>query len=193
MVIAIRKIASKQDVVNRLRGLTNAELRRLERIARIRMIGLHEIEWQDLLHEAIVRMLDGTRQWPKDVDLVFFLRQTMRSIASDYWRRRKVNPVVSESQLRDPSEEVEGTLLEVAVDPTADPERDAEVAETITQIKQAFEGDLEALHVLSGMAIGKSPREIQDEGHMDARRYATTQKRIRRRLAKVFPDRRAKQ
>ena len=193
MVIAIRKIASKQDVVNRLRGLTNAELRRLERIARIRTIGLHEIEWQDLLHEAIVRMLDGTRQWPKDVDLVFFLRQTMRSIASDYWRRRKVNPVVSESQLRDPSEEVEGTLLEVAVDPTADPERDAEVAETITQIKQAFEGDLEALHVLSGMAIGKSPREIQDEGHMDARRYATTQKRIRRRLAKVFPDRRAKQ
>ena len=193
MVIAIRKIASKQDVVNRLRGLTNAELRRLERIARIRTIGLHEIEWQDLLHEAIVRMLDGTRQWPKDVDLVFFLRQTMRSIASDYWRRRKVNPVVSESQLRDPSEEVEGTLLEVAVDPTADPERDAEVAETIAQIKQAFEGDLEALHVLSGMAIGKSPREIQDEGHMDARRYATTQKRIRRRLAKVFPDRGAKQ
>ena len=193
MVIAIRKIASKQDVVNRLRGLTNAELRRLERIARIRTIGLHEIEWQDLLHEAIVRMLDGTRQWPKDVDLVFFLRQTMRSIASDYWRRRKVNPVVSESQLHDPSEEVEGTLLEVAVDPTADPERDAEVAETIAQIKQAFEGDLEALHVLSGMAIGKSPREIQDEGHMDARRYATTQKRIRRRLAKVFPDRGAKQ
>ena len=193
MVVAIRKIASKQEVVNRLRGLTNVELRRLERIARIRTIGLHEIEWQDLLHEAIVRMLDGTRQWPKDVDLVVFLRQTMRSIASDHWRRRKVNPVVSESQLHDPSEEVEGTLLEFAVDPTADPERDAAAAETITQIRQAFEGDLEALHVLSGMAIGKSPREIQDEGHMDARRYASAQKRIRRRLAKVFPDRRAKQ
>ena len=193
MVVAIRKIASKQEVVKRLHGLTNVELRKLERIARIRVIGLCEIEWQDLLNEAIVRMLDGSRQWPKDVDLVVFLRQTMRSIASDHWRRRKVNPVISESQLHEPSEEVEGTLLEVAIDPTANPERDVVAAETIAQIRRAFEGDLEALHVLSGMAIGKSPREIQDEGNMDARRYATTQKRIRRRLAKAFPDKRVKQ
>ena len=193
MVVAIRKIASKQEVVKRLHGLTNVELRKLERIARIRVIGLYEIEWQDLLHEAIVRMLDGSRQWPKDVDLVVFLRQTMRSIASDHWRRRKVNPVISESQLHEPSEEAEGTLLEVAIDPTANPEQDVVAAETIAQIRRAFEGDLEALHVLSGMAIGKSPREIQDEGNMDARRYATTQKRIRRRLAKAFPDKRVKQ
>ena len=189
----IPKVASKQDVVDGLRALTDADLRRLELIARMRTIGLHEVEWQDLLHEAIVRMLDGTRQWPKDVGLVVFLRQTMRSIASDYWRRRKISPVVAESQLHNPSSEGEGTFLEAVVDLTADPERDAAAAETIAQIEQAFRGDSEALDVLWGMAIGKSPREIQDEGHMDARRYASVQRRIRRTLAKVFPDRGATQ
>ena len=188
-VAVIRKVASKQDVVEGLRGLTDADLRRLEGIARVRAVGLHEVEWQDLLHEAVVRTLDGARQWPTDVGLVVFLRETMRSIASEHWRRRRIDPIVPDSRLRDPPEDVEATVLDSVVDSTADPERDAAAAETIAQIEKAFQGDLEALHVLWGMALGISPSEIQDEGHMDARRYASTQRRIRRTLAKVFPDR----
>ena len=189
MVAGIRKVASKQAVVDGLRELSDADLRRLERIARLRAVGLHEVEWRDLLHEAVARMLDGARQWPEDVGLVVFLRQTMRSIASEHWSRRRISPVLSEAQLQDPSEEAEGSLLDAVMDPTADPERDAVAAEALAQIEQAFKGDLEALHVLSGMAIGKSPREIQEEEHLDARRYASVQRRIRRTLARVFPDR----
>ena len=189
MVAGIRKVTSKQAVVDGLRELSDADLRRLERIARLRAVGLHEVEWRDLLHEAVARMLDGARQWPEDVGLVVFLRQTMRSIASEHWSRRRISPVLSEAQLQDPSEEAEGSLLDAVMDPTADPERDAVAAEALAQIEQAFKGDLEALHVLSGMAIGKSPREIQEEEHLDARRYASVQRRIRRTLARVFPDR----
>ena len=185
----IRNVASRQDVVEGLRGLTDADLRRLEGIARMRALGLHEVEWQDLLQEAVVRTLDGARQWPMDVGLVIFLRETMRSIASEYWRRRRIDPIVPDTPLRDPSNDVEATVLDSVVDPTTDPERDAAAAETLARIEQAFEGDLEALHVLRGMALGKSPSEIQDEGQMDARRYATTQRRIRRKLAREFPDR----
>ena len=189
----IHNVASKQDVVEGLRGLTDADLRRLEGIARVRALGLHELEWQDLLHEAVVRTLDGARQWPIDVGLVVFLRETMRSIASEHWRRRRIDPIVPDSRLRDSPEDADATVLESIVDPTADPERDAAAAETIARIEEAFEGDPEALHVLWGMALGKSPSEIQDEGHMNARRYASTQRRIRRTLAKVFPDKGAKQ
>ena len=176
-----------------LRGLTDADLRRLEGIARVRALGLHEVEWQDLLHEAVVRTLDGARQWPMDVGLVVFLRETMRSIASEHWRRRRIDPIVPDSRLRDPPDDVEATVLDSVADPTADPERDAAAAETLARIEEAFEGDLDALHVLWGMALGKSPSEIQDEGQLDARRYASTQRRIRRTLARVFPDRGTKQ
>lgn len=189
----IRKLASRQDVADGLRGLTDAEVRRLEGIARVRALGLHEVEWQDLLQEAVVRTLDGARQWPMDIGLVVFLRETMRSIASEHWRRRKNDPIVPASPLRDPAEDVTATVLDSVADPTADPERDAAAAETLARIEVAFEGDVDALHVLWGMALGKSPSEIQDEGQMDARRYATTQRRIRRTLARVFPDRGATQ
>ena len=193
MVAVIRKLASRQDVVDGLRGLTDADLRRLEGIARLRALGLHEVEWQDLLQEAVVRTLDGARQWPMDIDLVVFLRETMRSLASEHWRRRKTDPIVPDSPLRSPAEDVAETPLESAADPTADPERDAAAAETLARIEEAFEGDVDALHVLWGMALGKSPSEIQHEGQMDARHYASTQRRIRRTLARAFPDRGAMQ
>ena len=180
-------------MVDGLRGLTDADLRRLEGIARLRALGLYEVEGQDLLHEAVVRTLDGARQWPMDIGLVVFLRETMRSIASEHWRRRKIDPIVPDSPLRDPAEDVAATVLDAAADPTADPERDAAAAETLAQIEAAFAGDVDALRVLWGMALGKSPSEIQDEGQMDARRYASTQRRIRRTLARVFPDRGAMQ
>ena len=189
----IRNVASRQDVVEGLRGLTDADLRRLEGIARMRALGLHEVEWRDLLQEAVVRTLDGARQWPMDVGLVIFLRETMRSIASEHWRRRRIDPIVPDTPLGDSPNDVEATVLGSVVDPTTDPERDAAAAETLARIEQAFEGDLEALHVLRGMALGKSPSELQDEGQMDARRYATTQRRIRRKLAREFPDRGATQ
>ena len=189
----IRKVASRQDVLVGLRGLTAADLRRLKGIARVRAFGLHEVEWQDLLQEAVVRTLDGARQWPVGVSLVVFLRETMRSIASEHWRRRRIDPIVLAPPLRDPPSDVEATILDSVVDPTADPEHDAAAAETLARIEQAFEGDLEALHVLWGMAFGKSPTEIQDEGQMDARRYASTQRRIRRTIAREFPDRGATQ
>ena len=189
----IRKVATRKDVLDGLRGLTAADLRRLKGVARVRALGLHEVEWQDLLQEAVVRTLDGARQWPVDVGLVVFLRETMRSIASEHWRRRRVDPIVQDPPQHDSPDIVEATVLDTVVDPTADPERDAAAAETLAQIEQAFEGDLQALHVLRGMALGKSPSEIQEEGQMDARRYASTQRRIRRTLAKEFPDRGAAQ
>ena len=188
MVTVIPKIASKQDVIDELRGLTDADLGRLEQIARLRAMGLHDVEWRDLLHEAVIRMLEGTRQWPKDVGLLVFLRQTMRSIASEHWRRKRIIPMVSKWQLLDTSEKVDNTVLETVADLTTDPERDAITAEIFAQIEQAFRNDPAALHVLSGMALGKAPSQIQDEGNMDARRYASTQRRIRRTLARVFPD-----
>lgn len=185
----IHNLASKQEVAEGLRGLKDADLRRLEGIARVRVLGLHELEWQDLLHEAIVRTLDGTRQWPTNIDLIVFLRETMRSIASEHWRRKRTNPIVSDMRPHDSLENTDATVLESIVDLAVDPERDAAAAEMIARIEDAFEGDLEALHVLCGMTLGKPPSEIKNEGQMNARRYANTQRRIRRTLARTFPDR----
>ena len=87
MRLAQREVATIDEAAAALRRLSDADLRRLERIARLRAIGLNALDWRDLLNEAFVRLLNGSRRWPHKVKLVVFLRETMRSIASEYWRR----------------------------------------------------------------------------------------------------------
>ena len=77
MILARREVATTEESVAALRQLSDDDLRRLEQLARLRVIGLHAVDWRDLLHEAIARLLDGSRRWPRDVSLVVFLRETM--------------------------------------------------------------------------------------------------------------------
>ena len=187
MTLARRDVATTAESAEALRRLSDDDLRRLQQLARLRVIGLHAVDWRDLLHEAIARLLDGSRRWPRDVDLVVFLRETMRSIASDYWRRLEMPVVVAQSELAVDEETGEG-VVDNAIDPLASPERLVSAAETLARIEEAFEGDEDALKAMAGMAMGKSPKEIQEEAGLDETRYASTQRRIRRRLAREFPD-----
>src|SRR5271163_4921104 len=54
-----------EQVAHALRRLTDADLLRLEALARLRARGLPGgVAWSDLLNEAIRRALDGSRPWP---------------------------------------------------------------------------------------------------------------------------------
>lgn len=190
MAVVERDITSESEAAEALRQLSEADLRRLEALARMRAIGLAEVDWRDLLQEAVCRLLDGSRHWPRDVPLLAFLHQTMRSIASDHWRRREEATVVPEADLsRDECDERTG-IVEGAPDGTTSPERESSAAETLARIEALFADDPDAQKVISGMASGKGPREIQEEAEMHKKRYATTQRRIRRTLARAFPERR---
>ena len=182
-------VASPTEGADALRNLPDADLRRLERIARLRCVGLHDLHWRDLLHDAIARLLDGSRIWPKDLSLVVFLRETMRSIASDHWRRRNINPVQLEADLPERADSDNFPMLENAPDLTPSPEEALSTVETLARIQEIFREDAEALHVIIGMASGQSPGEIQRGARMTPTRYTTTQRRIRRTLAREFPDR----
>lgn len=188
MTAARRDVATVEECVEGLRRLSDDDLRKLGQVARIRAIGLHAVDWEaDLLHEAIVRMLDGRRKWPREVSLVTFLVETMRSIASDHWRRLE-NPVVrSESEVVADGE-ADGSVVGNAPDEAMQPERRAMAAETLAAIEALFGEDADALQVIDGMASGRSPREIQEETGMDATRYASTQRRIRRRVDRAMAN-----
>ena len=180
-----REIATREECAEALGQLSDEDYERLEKIARLRVVGLHAVAWRDLLHDAIERLLDGRRRWPRNVPLVVFLRETMRSIANDHWRRLDGPVVVAESEMVT-DDQTDSRPVANAVDETADPERHASAEETIRRIEDAFEGDDEALRVLAAMATGQSPREIQQEIGMDETRYASTRRRIRRRLQREF-------
>lgn len=186
MTLVQRDAATVEECAAALRQLSDSDLRRLKEVARLRAMGLAALDWGDLLNEAIIRLLEGSRRWPKDVSLVVFLIHTMRSIVSDQWRRQEKRVVAANSETRVDAETCDGEVDRFP-DVSMEPEARTTAAQALTRIGELFEHDVDALAVIAGMASGKSPTEILEENKMDRTRYATTQRRIRRGLVRTFP------
>jgi len=96
---------------------------------------------RDLINEAVMRILNGKREWDEALDFVPFMRWTMRSVASAEWKKasRHVpldaeteNPDGSRSPKRQFADQIEP--WEAALD-------EAEAEEMVYEIMQAAEGD----------------------------------------------------
>jgi DNA-directed RNA polymerase specialized sigma24 family protein len=170
VTLPTRTVATRQELETALARLSTEELTKLQVLASVRATGLAHMDWADLLQEAIVRALSGSRAWPRDVPLLAFLAQTMRSVANESWlgmQRADAAFVEIESADAQP----------------LDPEREAAAAEALQRLNALFVGDPDTLAVLEGMALGSAPAEIQRQYAITPQRYAAAQKRIRRRLA----------
>lgn len=179
--------ASTEEVATALATLSTADLLRIRQIAKLRCVGLSAITWEDLLSEAVTRSLAGTRGWPRAVPFIAFLAQTIRSIASEEWRRRDHEQTTLETDL-DPAEtETPTTLADLSVD-KIDPEREVIARKTLTYIETLFHEDYEANAILRGFAEGATPEQIQSSASLTPTQYASAQKRIRRRLARHFAE-----
>jgi len=167
-------VAGPDALASALRALSEADLLRLKTIAQLRVRELPGVQWTDLLHEAVLRALEGTRRWPRHVPLVVFLAGVMRSLADEHWRQHRVR----------------AALFVVAAPEaaTVDPERELIARESLLAVDRLFRDDAEALQLILGLANGWSAEEIQRAYAMDATRYATIRKRIRRRLLGAFTD-----
>ncbi len=166
------------DIERAVQLLSDADLVRLKALARLWARGLPGgVGWADVLHEAIVRALDGSRKWPPDVPILAFLSGIMRSICDDHWRRsrRELEVLVRGEDLVDlcaSGDEVK----------SPSPERVVAAAQSLAAIVQLFASDPLALKVIADLAEGLSPSEICKLHGMSQRQYDTTRKRMRRAL-----------
>ncbi len=165
-----------RDVGAALAALSDDDLLRLRALARLRARGLPGgVAWSDLLHEAVLRALEGTRRWPPGVPLLAFLAGIMRSLSDEQWRRRR-----RESPLPRPGDTA-ATLADVA-DIAADPERVYAAAEALAAVDRLFASDTVALKVVAGLTNGLGAEEIQHLYGLSAVEYDTARRRMRRAL-----------
>ncbi len=170
--------APPRDVGRALRALSNADLARLKALARLWSRGLPGgVGWADVLNEAIMRALNGSRPWPDGVPLLAFLSGVMRSLCDEHWRRARRESVRMVHQ--DPVAGA-GAWGETAA--ASDPERVLAAAQALAAINRLFADDPAALKIITGLAEGMTAREICGLYGMSEREYGSARKRMRRAL-----------
>jgi DNA-directed RNA polymerase specialized sigma24 family protein len=169
-------VGTATDAASAIQALSETDLVRLKALARLWSRGLPGgIGWADVLHEAIVRVLDGSRVWPSDVPILAFLSGVMRSLCDDYWRRvrHEQRLLVSRDDYcrsAEPADEV------------SDPERVAVAVAGLAEIYRLFATDTVALQIIDGMSNGLAAKDICRTYGIAALDYDTARRRMRRAL-----------
>jgi DNA-directed RNA polymerase specialized sigma24 family protein len=159
-----------------LEMVSRMDLLRLKTIARIYARGLSpEGVWEDMLQEAITRVITGSRRRPEDVPMVAFVAGILRSLRADYWRRARRES--RDGRLRIDHESDDSLDL---VDPTPGPECALDARQQLTLIKLLFADDPAALKVIDGFCDGLSAEQIRLSTGLSRTDYDSTRRRMRR-------------
>jgi hypothetical protein len=145
---------------------------KLKRFANYKMLGgrVNYADDRDLLHEAIVRTLDGRRQWNRlKVDFVTHLKGCMSSIADEWWKGRK-----EEWSLIDPSFSVE-----------ASQEHEVRARQALALLRKRLRGDVDATRVFECRIKGRSAAQTLEELNMSAAVYDAARKKLSRRVEEL--------
>jgi hypothetical protein len=143
----------------------------------------------ELLWEALYRANCGKRRCPRDVPVMAFMVETMKSIAyhdrdrqrrqaslddnADVGERVKVLPGALASDISNPEE----VLLQ----------NEAPEVDVVATIHGHFEGDEEVQMVLMGWADGRRGKALRDLVDVDQARLDYLIKKIRRKMLKLYP------
>jgi RNA polymerase sigma-70 factor (ECF subfamily) len=148
--------------------LSEADLLRLKAIARLHARSLPPgIGWMDLLQEAILRMLQGSRRKPSGLPIIVFLAGVMRSIRSEHWRHAQRE---ADAHAR----------LAAGSEPAVEPEERVAAVQALAAIDRLFAQDSLALQIIAGLGEGLTAEKIREVYRMSKTDYDSTRKRMRR-------------
>jgi len=157
------------------------ELLRLKTIARVYARGLPpDVAWDDLLQEALTRIILGARQQPEGVMMVAFVAGIMRSLRAEHWRRVGKRSGGNEA----------GRLDRIcdrhrAVDipePAPGPERSLSAQQELKAIDRLFADDPAALKIIAALGQGLSAEQIRGALKISKSDYDSARRRMRRAL-----------
>jgi DNA-directed RNA polymerase specialized sigma24 family protein len=159
-----------QELGAAVEKLSAADLLRLRSAARALVAGMGEKRrgetWEDLLQEAVVRSLAGSRKWPTEVDVKTFLIGTMRSIVSS-WVKQAPAEMVSEHEIQLRSKGAPASDLMAGAD-------------LLGNIRSQLSADETDLRIFECMLRGLKGPETAAQVGISLSQYQSAVKRIRR-------------
>ena len=170
--------ASVEIVQQAMDRLTEAEHQKLMVIAasycKRRGIGNRRAEPEELLSEAVLVTLKGSKRWPyRRISLIKHLDQAMRNI-SGHWVRDAIAENLQDQLADDPPPE-----------PATQPDgqiRAVIAREELTAVRDIFRGDPGGMRLLELRSLGSTRSEIIEELGISDSEYEAVYKRVYRRL-----------
>ena len=161
--------------------VSRMDLLRLKSIARVYARGLPpELTWEDMLQEALTRIVTGSRRRPDGLTTVAFVAGILRSLRAEYWRRATHGSL---GNGRGPMDRAGEESLALALpDPAPGPERALSARQELVAIRQLFAGDPTALRIIEGLGEGLSAEQIRRAAGLSRTDYDSARRRMRRTL-----------
>lgn len=172
-----------------LAGLSAADWKRALAIAGTLCGGVIGLTAEDLLQEAMTKLLSGERVWPSGVQTMVVLKNAMHSIASNVRKHNEAGPINDYVELDafETDDEQLGTTAKSTTGIT--PEDIVSGKEQIAAVYAALAGDEDLLILAIAWAEGIRGETAWKELGWDAKKYDAERKRLTRRLEKLVPDR----
>lgn len=170
------------EFIERIEGLSRTEHKKLL------LIGVHYCkvyrlgaEAESLVHDAFLRVLEGSRRIPRDVKIVAALGNIIRSVAGDHPDKK-----FGENEMAFPDLGVNDadTWAGSALQPG--PAEMAIAEETVERIAAFFEGDTFVNALIKAYAANMKQKQIIEfifKG--DSKTYEATRRRFRRGITKI--------
>jgi DNA-directed RNA polymerase specialized sigma24 family protein len=178
-------VLTTAEVHARLAQLSEPDQSRLGKISR-HYAGASNMSADDILAEALIRALDGTRKCPRDVNLTVFLARAMKSIAwadrTSAKARREIGPVEdgpADTHLMEVSTVV--GLEEQVIQQDLRKKR-------VDALMTLFRDDDDATLWLMARMDAESLEEMQALTGFNATKLNTVGRRIRRKVEHEFPQ-----
>jgi DNA-directed RNA polymerase specialized sigma24 family protein len=167
---------SDAEIRKEIASLTAGERTKLIKIARCH---LWIEEPDELVQEALFRVLAGKRKWPRDLEKLKFLRGVIKSIAGDRAREQAKREQAKREQAKKRTE-VGRRATEVGrrglIDYEGPQARGIQAGLDLERIKILFDDDPIAQKILMGVA---------DREDLSQTEYESKWKKIRRRIEKL--------
>lgn len=192
VVLEPKLTLSRQEIEDLLTNFSPADWKRAKVIAATFSGGLTGWSPEDLLQEALTKLMEGKRVWHANLHPLVVLKSVMHSISSNIRNRIETGPI-DEGIVLDPTAE-----LEYDVTPTAHgivsttPEDIASGKQQLAEIYAALAGDEEIELLAMAWSDGIRGQDAIVELDWEKKKHDAARKRLLRRLEALNLDRRTK-
>ena len=179
-------VLSPAEVKEALNGLLDPAWLRLRKVAHA--LARHRgLEAEDLMQEAFARALEGSRQCPRDIEVVRFLAEAMRSIASGALKARRRSPEGRASG-DDESQDVLENVPDLGPSVEERLESAQEIALRRRAVLELFADDATAQLMVEGMMVGMEGEELRELVDLTPTEFASKRRLVRRRIDAAYPE-----